>query len=104
MGMDKVDDELAHPEYWDKRYETTVSGNQISAACSATERSGSDTNDEDESVYSQETDMETYDWFRSWEHLESWLRDNLPPSSTSPRILHLGCGNSVCPLSLVDPH
>ena len=99
-GKGKIDDELAHAEYWDERYKTSVSELPVSHSSSFISQEGSDneTGDEDEDgSKDREVVLDTYDWFRSWEHLESWCKENLPPSSTRPRILHLGCGNSVRP-------
>ena len=55
--------ELAFPDYWNRRY---------------TEEEGK---------------QDSYDWFRTWEHLEAWFKNHL--SGSNARILHLGCGNSV---------
>lgn len=56
-------EELAHPEYWDKRYSS---------------------NDEDK-----------YDWLRTFGTIRPLLDKHLPDASSSPKILQLGCGNSV---------
>lgn len=60
---------LAHPEYWDARY-------------------------------SNPSSVPTYEWFKSFDSLKPFFAKHLPPpisndGSKSPRILHLGCGNSV---------
>ena len=69
-------DELSHREYWDQRYKALI--------------------DQEVEGNSDEGKVETYDWFRNWEQLESWFRDILRcSSSASLKILHLGCGNSV---------
>lgn len=73
MEETKVDDELARSEYWNARYAK-------------------------EGVEDKPDALETYDWFRSWEHLEDWFQSTLPSPSTHPKILHLGCGNSVSPI------
>lgn len=56
-------EELAHPEYWDKRYS------------------------------SREEDK--YDWLRTFSTIRPFLEKYLPEASTAPKILQLGCGNSV---------
>jgi hypothetical protein len=67
MVQDEALVELAHPEYWNNRY--------------ASKRTG----DEDDS----------YEWFRDFEKLRSFLIKHLPPPSDECHILHLGCGSSV---------
>ncbi|KAK5747161.1 hypothetical protein LTR17_000295 [Elasticomyces elasticus] len=63
-------EELAHPEYWDKRYAA---------------------NDDD---------AKRYDWLRNFETLKPFLLAHLPGPETKPRILHLGSGNSTLPIGL----
>lgn len=58
-------EELAHPEYWDKRYSA----------------------DDD--------DAKVYDWLRRFDTIKPFLTKYLPPPRAGPRILHLGSGNSV---------
>ena len=91
MIMARVD-ELAHAEYWDERYKNLLNGEPHRSEDSATDNEKSVIDDNDES----KKDLMTYDWFRGWDYLESWCRENLPPTSAHPKILHLGCGNSVC--------
>ena len=67
MDKPKIDDELAHPDYWNQRYKD------------ATGRE----------------DLETYVWYRTWEHLELWFKEHLTIGHKQPRILHLGRGNNV---------
>ena len=67
-------EELAHAEYWNQRYS-----------------SSSDS---------------SYEWFKSFETLKPFLCKHLPDpfaglDAINPRILHLGCGNSVCALVVV---
>jgi hypothetical protein len=60
-------EELAHPEYWNNRYQKSTQGS-------------------------------TFEWFKSFENIKPLLSSHLPKPSEdgiSPRILHLGCGNSV---------
>lgn len=66
--------ELAHPEYWDKRY-----GSELKASEAGTEPT-----------------LDSFEWFRSFEQLRPFLENNLPPPSSGCHIIHLGCGNSVC--------
>ncbi len=58
--------ELGFPDYWNKRYET-----------------------------GSEVDGGTHEWFRTFEKLRPFLEKTLPKPSAQPRILHLGCGDSV---------
>ncbi|TKA79859.1 hypothetical protein B0A49_01567 [Cryomyces minteri] len=58
-------EELAHPAYWDTRY------------------SGDD------------PDAATYDWLRTFSKIAPFFAKHLPPASSIPRILQLGCGNST---------
>ncbi|KAK3679721.1 hypothetical protein LTR78_000097 [Recurvomyces mirabilis] len=64
MPADSLE-ELAHPQYWDKRYGDTDSG-----------------------------DAKTYDWLRHFDTIKPFLLKHLPPPDTDPKILHLGSGNS----------
>lgn len=79
MVKDEALIELSHPEYWDERYRSELSPGQIGT----------------------EATLDSYEWFRSFEQLRPFLESNLPPSSSGCSILHLGCGNSVCPLPRV---
>ena len=58
--------ELGFPEYWNRRYESVSSGGESS-----------------------------HEWFRTFEKLRPFLEKELPDPSVGPRILHLGCGDSV---------
>ena len=67
MSDAKSLEELAFPEYWDLRYAT----------------SGSDA---------------TFEWFKAFSTLRPFLEKHLPKPTLdgkSPKLLHLGCGNSV---------
>ncbi len=59
--------ELGFPEYWNKRYDESISGGGESS----------------------------HEWFRAFEKLRPFLEKELPAPSLKPRILHLGCGDSV---------
>lgn len=59
-------EELAHPEYWDQRYSNP------------------------------ESEEDTFEWFKSYEKLQSFFSKHLPPTHAEPSIIHLGNGNSVC--------
>ena len=37
----------------------------------------------------------TYEWFKKFEQLRPFLEKHLPAPRSTPRILHLGCGDSV---------
>lgn len=65
MG-DRALKEFGHPEYWNKRYENGL-----------------------------ESEGGTYEWFRTFQKLRPFFTRTLPEPNTKPRILHLGCGNSV---------
>jgi hypothetical protein len=45
--------------------------------------------------YVEGEDSETYDWLRRFDAIEPFFQKHLPPASSNPRILQLGCGNSV---------
>jgi hypothetical protein len=75
MVKDKELEELAHPEYWDKRY-------------TSEQKTGPDG--------TQQT-LESYEWFRTFENLRPFLTKHLPAPSMGCHVLHLGCGNSVTP-------
>ncbi|KAK5119824.1 hypothetical protein LTR85_007150 [Meristemomyces frigidus] len=62
--------ELAHPQYWDKRYSA---------------------DDEDARVY---------DWLRRFDTIQPFLTKHLPSPDSNCSILHLGSGNSTLPLDL----
>jgi bisphosphoglycerate-dependent phosphoglycerate mutase len=65
---------LGHAEYWDKRYAEVKS----------------------------ENDAPTHEWFRDFKSLEPFFEKHLFESrSHDSTILHLGSGDSVCPLSLI---
>lgn len=69
-GMDtRTTRELASPEYWDKRYAKHSRGS--------------------------ESEHGTHEWFRTFEQLRPFLQKELPDPISAPRILHLGCGDSV---------
>jgi EEF1A lysine methyltransferase 4 len=64
-----------------------------------------------ESKDPQSGSNESYDWYRTFEHLRPFLERHLPSptptttsssSSASPRILHLGCGTSALTTSLLS--
>lgn len=58
--------ELGFPEYWNRRYENA-----------------------------SKCENATHEWFRSFEKLRPFLEKELPDPKLGPRILHLGCGDSV---------
>ncbi|KAI9704299.1 MAG: hypothetical protein M1836_007160 [Candelina mexicana] len=59
--------ELGTPEYWNKRYDDT----------------------------SKDGEKASHEWFRTFAQLRSFFEKELPAAETHPRILHLGCGDSV---------
>jgi hypothetical protein len=68
MGPDEEGKALATPEYWDSRY--------------------AQSNGEDP----------THEWFRSYEALEPFFKENLfatKPAEQEPKVVHLGTGDSV---------
>ena len=64
--------ELAIPEYWDKRY-AEVGNAKTDGAHEA----------------------DDYEWFKTYDKLKPFLHKHLLPTSSKPKILHLGCGTSV---------
>lgn len=73
MGRDSPPLEaLATPENWNTRYEKA------------------ETKDA-----SGDSHVESFDWFRSFERIKPFLEKYLPAATAAPRLLHLGCGNSV---------
>jgi SAM-dependent methyltransferase len=73
MGPDEEGKALATPEYWDSRY--------------------AQSNGEDP----------THEWFRSYEALEPFFKENLfatKPPDSQPKIVHLGTGDSTIPADL----
>ncbi|CAK7566794.1 MAG: hypothetical protein SEPTF4163_004746 [Sporothrix epigloea] len=90
------DEVLSHVEFWDGRYaeaegSTGSDGNGIEAGNSL----------------SIETAAPTHEWFRTYNDLEPFLRKVLFDRPgyrpvDHPRILHLGCGDSVVPAALED--
>lgn len=73
MADAKSLEELATAEYWDTRY-------------------------------SKSNAVETYEWFKGYDNtsLRDFFTKHLPQSCSKPRILHLGCGNSVRGLLLFE--
>ena len=83
---------LVHPDYWNKRYKDAILESSASSANSST----IETDLPAGLVKSNDNaELGTYDWFRTWEHLETWFKKHLTTEPKQPRILHLGCGNSV---------
>ena len=71
MGADDENERLAYADYWDSRYKEKE-GDQL------------------------------HEWFRSFKDLEEFFTRHLfkaYPANTTPRLLHLGSGDSVRPLS-----
>lgn len=69
--------ELAHPEYWNTRYAS-----------------------EQKATEDGTKNIESYEWFRTFEVLKPFFINRLPPPSNDLHILQLGCGNSVCPFPI----
>lgn len=75
---------LAHASFWDERYQKQ----------------------------SDDTGKPTHEWFRTFEDLEPFFERNLfqrydvrsDGGKKQPRILHLGAGDSVCPLPTSLPY
>lgn len=73
MGVDDENERLAHADYWDDRY-AEKEGDQL------------------------------HEWFRSFQDLEEFFTRHLfeaYPAEKTPRILHLGSGDSVRPLFFI---
>ncbi|KAI9835155.1 MAG: hypothetical protein M1819_002524 [Sarea resinae] len=80
MVKDEELAELAYPEYWDRRYLATTHKDG---------HDGAQSTDDD-------LDADSFEWFRTFDHLRPFLTKQLPePSSSACHILHLGCGNST---------
>ncbi|MCJ1356786.1 MAG: hypothetical protein MMC33_006782 [Icmadophila ericetorum] len=77
MVKDKELEELAHPEYWDKRYTSEQQKGEGAGADGIQQPIGS------------------FEWFRTFENLQPFLTKYLPAPETGCQILHLGCGNST---------
>lgn len=71
MPKDSLE-QLAHASYWDRRYRTNDGGDALD-----TDGTGA------------------YDWFKSFQAIRPFLERHLPGVDSAPKILHLGCGNSV---------
>jgi len=70
---------LGFAEYWNKRYniDKTIKSEEVAG--------------------DPKSDLPSYDWFRSYTSIKPFLQKHMPPAvAEQPRILHLGCGNSVC--------
>lgn len=84
------DEVLSHAEFWDGRYAVAVTGDEGEG-------------DEKTTQVKPATDAPTHEWFRSYSDLEPFLakilfdRPGWRPAD-NPRVLHLGCGDSVCTL------
>jgi hypothetical protein len=80
MFNDEALAELSRPEYWDERYRS------------------------EEKISQNETqpNLNSYEWFRSFNQLRKFFIKNLPGVSSGCHILQLGCGNSVGILFPVD--
>jgi hypothetical protein len=76
--------ELSQPIFWDNRYATS---SQISDA---------------ENPDAEPT-IESFEWFRSFSKIRSFLEKWLPKPGGSELVLHLGCGNSVSAFWLLLP-
>ncbi len=73
-------EKLSHANFWDERY-----------AAEKVER----TPKKDESEDGTEGELGNFEWFRTFNDLRDFFGKKLPSSDFNPRILHLGCGNSV---------
>lgn len=82
--------ELSNATYWDERYAQEKNTN----AGPTTGRE-----EEDGTTASQsdtEGELGSFEWFRTFEQIQGFLEEVMPPPEDQPDILHLGCGNSVC--------
>jgi len=71
--------ELSFPEFWDSRY--------------ASEQKPSSAEDGTAVI-------DSFEWFRDFSKLRFFFEKSLPKVEDRPLILHLGCGNSVCPIAV----
>lgn len=79
--------ELSTTSYWDTRY--TVEQQQ---------QRDKDKGSLDNAEQGQEE--REYEWFRTFDQIKPFLEKHLPPTSSSVRILQLGCGTSVSDLTI----
>jgi hypothetical protein len=66
-------EELTTASFWDKRYDSPPTDSSSTGP--------------------------TYEWLRGFDSLKPWLKKHLfdvRPAEQNPRILNLGCGDSVC--------
>lgn len=71
---------LSTPQYWNERY------------------SASRKPDGEGDGQENENEIESYEWYRTFEKLKYFFNKHLPelPAGAGCHILHLGCGHSVC--------
>lgn len=67
---DEAQKELSRAEYWEKRYATIEDSNAAAG--------------------------EDYEWFKTYDKLRPFLEKHLPSAASDTKVLHLGCGTSVC--------
>lgn len=65
--------ELSTAEYWETRYAK-----------------------EQETSQEPSQEDEDYEWFKTYAKLKPFLDKHLAGAAVRPKILHLGCGTSVC--------
>lgn len=88
-------EELSHPSYWDNRYAGKFDPETEEIIPPLEER-----NDAENAAAKKE--IESFEWFKDFESLKPFFRKHLPNAEAKegqelgPRVLHLGCGNSVC--------
>jgi hypothetical protein len=73
MFNDEALTELSDPNYWDKRYASQQSVSQNETP----------------------TNLDSFEWFRSFDQLRQFFAEYLPSPASGCHILQLGCGNSV---------
>lgn len=93
MSGSKSLQELSHPTYWDKRYAGKFDPE--------TEEIIQDESERPDNVTATE-EIESFEWFKDFQSLKPFFERHLPSpeakegAEKGPRVLHLGCGNSVC--------
>jgi SAM-dependent methyltransferase len=78
---------LSHAKFWDERYAA-----EKEAAAKKDTTNPDDVPESSENTLSE--GLGTFEWFRSFSDLQPFFSAHLRPPDTTPRILHLGCGNS----------
>lgn len=94
MSGSKSLQELSHPSYWDNRYAGKFDPETEEII-----------HDEGEENAAAKKEIESFEWFKDFQSLKPFFEKHLPSPGENmeegkgPRVLHLGCGNSVCTIA-----